>query len=138
MKIAQIAPPVIAFRSGSTPEVIDDGVTGFVDDSIDQAVEAVLQAKALNRPGVRATFERRFTGERMARGSSDLSRAPRREYERRLASQSRRWQRRRSSDCSLNATWPARGGEANESAQRKPLGHPRLRRRRLARFEASA
>jgi glycosyltransferase involved in cell wall biosynthesis len=67
MKIAQIAPPVIAFRSGSTPEVIDDGVTGFVVDSIDQAVEAVLQAKALNRPGVRATFERRFTGERMAR-----------------------------------------------------------------------
>jgi glycosyltransferase involved in cell wall biosynthesis len=67
MKIAQIAPPVIAFRSGSTPEVIDDGVTGFVVDSIDQAVEAVLQAKALNRPGVRATFERRFTAERMAR-----------------------------------------------------------------------
>jgi glycosyltransferase involved in cell wall biosynthesis len=59
--------PVVAFRSGSTPEVIDDGVTGFVVDSIDQAVEAVLQAKALNRAGVRATFERRFTAERMAR-----------------------------------------------------------------------
>ena len=59
--------PVIAFRSGSAPEVIDEGVTGFVVDSLDQAVEAVLQAKALNRPGVRATFERRFTAERMAR-----------------------------------------------------------------------
>jgi glycosyltransferase involved in cell wall biosynthesis len=59
--------PVIAFRSGSAPEVIDDGVTGFVVDSIDQAVEAVSQAKALNRAGVRTTFERRFTVERMAR-----------------------------------------------------------------------
>ena len=59
--------PVVAFRSGSTPEVIDDGVTGFVVDSVDQALEAVLQAKALDRAGVRATFERRFTAERMAR-----------------------------------------------------------------------
>jgi glycosyltransferase involved in cell wall biosynthesis len=59
--------PVIAFRSGSTPEVIDDGVTGFVVDSIDQAVGAVLQARALDRAGVRAAFERRFTAERMAR-----------------------------------------------------------------------
>ena len=47
--------PVVAFRSGSTPEVIDDGVTGFVVDSIDQALEAVLQAKALDRAGIRAT-----------------------------------------------------------------------------------
>ena len=59
--------PVVAFRSGSTPEVIDDGVTGFIVDSIDQALEAVLRAKALDRAGVRATFERRFTAERMAR-----------------------------------------------------------------------
>ena len=47
--------------------MIDDGVTGFVVDSIDQALEAVLRAKALDRAGVRATFERRFTAERMAR-----------------------------------------------------------------------
>jgi glycosyltransferase involved in cell wall biosynthesis len=59
--------PVVAFRSGSTPEVVDNGVTGFVVDSIDQAVEAVSQAKELDRASVRATFERRFTAERMAR-----------------------------------------------------------------------
>ena len=59
--------PVIAFRSGSTPEVIDEGVTGFVVNNIGEAVEAVSQAKALSRAGVRATFERRFTAERMAR-----------------------------------------------------------------------
>jgi glycosyltransferase involved in cell wall biosynthesis len=59
--------PVIAFRSGSTPEVIDEGVTGFVVDDIGEAVEAVSRAKALNRAAVRATFERRFTVERMAR-----------------------------------------------------------------------
>jgi glycosyltransferase involved in cell wall biosynthesis len=59
--------PVLALREGSVPEIVDDGVTGFVVDSIDQAVEAVLQARALDRAGVRATFERRFTAERMAR-----------------------------------------------------------------------
>jgi glycosyltransferase involved in cell wall biosynthesis len=59
--------PVIAFRSGSTPEVIDEGVTGFVVNNIGEAVEAVSRAKALNRAAVRATFERRFTVERMAR-----------------------------------------------------------------------
>jgi len=59
--------PIIAFRSGSTPEVIDDSVSGFVVDSVDQAVDAVLQAKTLSRAGIRANFERRFTAERMAR-----------------------------------------------------------------------
>jgi glycosyltransferase involved in cell wall biosynthesis len=56
--------PVIAFRSGSTPEVIDDGVTGFVVDTIDRAVEAVLQARALDRAGVRARRRRRSSPHR--------------------------------------------------------------------------
>jgi glycosyltransferase involved in cell wall biosynthesis len=59
--------PVIAFDRGSVPEVIDDGVTGFVVDTVEQAATAVLRAVALDRAGVRATFERRFTAERMAR-----------------------------------------------------------------------
>jgi glycosyltransferase involved in cell wall biosynthesis len=59
--------PVIAFDRGSVPEVIDDGVTGFVVDTVEQAAVAVLRAAALDRSGVRATFERRFTSERMAR-----------------------------------------------------------------------
>ena len=59
--------PVIAFRRGSVPEIIDDGVTGFIVESIDEAVAAVPRAKALNRPTIRQRFEHRFSVERMAR-----------------------------------------------------------------------
>jgi len=58
--------PVIAFRSGSVPEVIDDGVTGFVVDGEDQAVCAIEQARKLDRRNVRARFEQRFSSARMA------------------------------------------------------------------------
>jgi glycosyltransferase involved in cell wall biosynthesis len=59
--------PVIAFRSGSVPEVVDDGVTGFVVDSEDQAVQAIGRLGELDRRRVRARFERRFTAKRMAK-----------------------------------------------------------------------
>jgi glycosyltransferase involved in cell wall biosynthesis len=59
--------PVIAFRAGSVPEVIDDGVTGFVVRNVDEAAAAVRHLPELDRRKVRAVFERRFTAERMAR-----------------------------------------------------------------------
>ena len=58
--------PVIGFRCGSAPEVIDHGVTGFLVDSLREAVAAVERVPDLDRERVRATFERRFTVERMA------------------------------------------------------------------------
>lgn len=58
--------PVIAWRSGAIPEVVEDGVTGFIVDSIDDAVAAIERAGALDRARVRARFEERFTAERMA------------------------------------------------------------------------
>jgi glycosyltransferase involved in cell wall biosynthesis len=58
--------PVIAFRSGSVPEVIDEGVTGFVVDDEEQAVQAVKRLGELDRRGVRERFEERFTAGRMA------------------------------------------------------------------------
>jgi glycosyltransferase involved in cell wall biosynthesis len=58
--------PVIAFRCGSVPEVIDHGISGFIADSVDEAVELVSRLDELDRTAVRATFERRFTVERMA------------------------------------------------------------------------
>jgi glycosyltransferase involved in cell wall biosynthesis len=58
--------PVIAFPCGSVPEVIDDGVTGFVVDSVEEAAAAVPRAAAIDRARVRATFERRFSIERVA------------------------------------------------------------------------
>jgi glycosyltransferase involved in cell wall biosynthesis len=59
--------PVIAYRHGSVPEVIDEGVTGFVVDSEEQAVGAVRRLGEIDRHQVRACFERRFTAGRMAR-----------------------------------------------------------------------
>ena len=59
--------PVIAYRRGSVPEVIDDGVTGFVVDGVEDAVEAVRRVPALDRRACRRAFEHRFTASRMAR-----------------------------------------------------------------------
>jgi glycosyltransferase involved in cell wall biosynthesis len=59
--------PVIAFRRGSVPEVMADGVTGFVVDGVDGAVEAVGRVASLSRIACRREFERRFDAARMAR-----------------------------------------------------------------------
>jgi glycosyltransferase involved in cell wall biosynthesis len=58
--------PVIAFRSGSVPEIVDDGVTGFVVGSEPEAVQAVMRIGELDRRKIRARFEQRFTSKRMA------------------------------------------------------------------------
>jgi glycosyltransferase involved in cell wall biosynthesis len=58
--------PVIAFRSGSVPEVIDDGVTGFVVEDEKEAIAAIGRLGELDRRRVRERFEQRFTARRMA------------------------------------------------------------------------
>ena len=58
--------PVIAYRRGSVPEVIEDGVTGFIVESIDEAVTAVERIRDLSRATCRGVFEKRFTSRRMA------------------------------------------------------------------------
>lgn len=58
--------PVIAYRAGSVPEVIEDGVTGFIVRSEAEAAAAVERLPMLDRRRVRGAFERRFTVERMA------------------------------------------------------------------------
>ena len=64
--------PVIAFNCGSVPEVMDDGVTGFIVNDIDAAVAAVGKIHTLDRARVRATFDRRFTARRMAEDYVDV------------------------------------------------------------------
>jgi glycosyltransferase involved in cell wall biosynthesis len=64
--------PVIAFRRGAVPEIVDDGVTGFIVDSIDEAVAAVSWATALDRRAIRQRFEERFSAERMAHDYVEL------------------------------------------------------------------
>jgi glycosyltransferase involved in cell wall biosynthesis len=58
--------PVIAYRHGSVPEVMDDGVTGFVVGDIDEAVAAVGRVDELSRRRCRDVFEERFCVARMA------------------------------------------------------------------------
>lgn len=59
--------PVVAYGHGSVPEVIEEGVTGFVVRSLEEAVAATRKTGFLSRRGVREVFERRFTVSRMAR-----------------------------------------------------------------------
>src|SRR5258708_24555596 len=58
--------PVIAYNRGSVPEVMEDGVTGFIVSEIEQAVEAAGRVRDLNRARCREVFEKRFTASRMA------------------------------------------------------------------------
>ncbi|HVC90055.1 MAG TPA: glycosyltransferase family 4 protein [Acidobacteriaceae bacterium] len=57
--------PVIAYRRGSVPEVIDDGVSGYIVDNMEDAVEAVGRIPALSRLKIRKVFEDRFSARRM-------------------------------------------------------------------------
>jgi glycosyltransferase involved in cell wall biosynthesis len=59
--------PVVAYRRGSTPEIIDHGVTGFLVDDLDSAVRTVHRVGALDRKRIREAFNQRFTARRMAR-----------------------------------------------------------------------
>ena len=66
--------PVIAYRRGSVPEIIKENISGFVVNSIEEAVMATRRAASLARAKVRAEFERRFTVERMACDYIDIYR----------------------------------------------------------------
>jgi hypothetical protein len=57
----------LAYRAGSVPEIIDEGVTGMILDNIDQARIALVRVAALDRRKVRSRFEERFTARRMAK-----------------------------------------------------------------------
>lgn len=59
--------PVIAYRHGAVPEIIEQGVSGVMVDSEDQALLAIAQVEHFDRSAVRAAFERRFTADRMAK-----------------------------------------------------------------------
>jgi glycosyltransferase involved in cell wall biosynthesis len=58
--------PVVAFRNGSVPELVEHGLTGFIVDSVDAALEATAAIGTIDRHACRARFLQRFTAERMA------------------------------------------------------------------------
>ena len=57
--------PTVAFRRGSIPEVVDEGTTGFIVDSVEEAVAAIPRAAALDRARIRHRAEERFSRGRM-------------------------------------------------------------------------
>ncbi|MDZ5695884.1 glycosyltransferase family 4 protein [Chelativorans sp. M5D2P16] len=64
--------PTIAFRCGSVPEVLEEGVSGYIVGSVEEAVSAVGRVGAISRAGVRRAFEERFSASRMARDYLDV------------------------------------------------------------------
>jgi glycosyltransferase involved in cell wall biosynthesis len=64
--------PVVAYASGSVPEVVENGLTGFIVHDEDEAVAAVRRVAGLNRREVRRRFEVRFSAVAMARRYLDL------------------------------------------------------------------
>jgi len=58
--------PVIGWERGSVPEIIDEGASGIIVSSLEQAVEAVQRISSIDRRAVRDRFEQRFTASRMA------------------------------------------------------------------------
>jgi len=67
--------PVIAWRHGSVPEVVEDGRSGFIVDSMQEALGALDKAARLDRLGVRTRFEERFSAARMAQDYLSVYRA---------------------------------------------------------------
>jgi glycosyltransferase involved in cell wall biosynthesis len=98
--------PVIACRRGSVPEVIEEGVTGFVVDDVESAVQAVGRVGELSRRRCREVFEKRFDAERMARVYTAI-------YQR-LA--------RRGPRVLHSATWP--NGKAHTRHRAKEVADP--------------
>jgi glycosyltransferase involved in cell wall biosynthesis len=64
--------PVIAYASGSVPEVMEQGRTGFIVTGLTDAIDAVRRLPTLSRARCREVFEERFTAERMARDYVDV------------------------------------------------------------------
>ena len=66
--------PVVGWRNGSVAEVVEDGVTGIVVDSVEEAAGRFEEVLALDRDAIRRRFEERFSSERMARETLALYR----------------------------------------------------------------
>ncbi len=64
--------PVVAFRCGSVPEIIESGRSGFIVDTVEEAIAAVRCIATIDRRACRRAFEQRFTAHRMARQHEDL------------------------------------------------------------------
>jgi glycosyltransferase involved in cell wall biosynthesis len=107
--------PVIAYRRGSVPEVIEDGVTGFIVEGMDEAVRAVGRVAGLRREVCRRVFEDRFSAARMARDYLKIYRRVLEGSDGRA--QHRRAARSRTSSVEREVPWVQVAGEPRRRAQ---------------------
>jgi glycosyltransferase involved in cell wall biosynthesis len=134
--------PVIAFRNGSVPEVMEDGVTGFIVDSVDEAVQAVDRIPMLSRRTCRQVFERRFDAARMTQdylevyrrlvyNGSELMGLPLRRTDRTLPAQhDLKWDKPCHLPTPLFGATPAPGAGLRDSPGQGAAPVPSLSRRR--------
>jgi glycosyltransferase involved in cell wall biosynthesis len=109
--------PVIAYRRGSVPEILEDGVTGFIVDNASQAVAAVRRLPEISRQRCRQAFETRFSVGRMAGDYLALYArlAARDAADVRAEGGPRLWTKPPA--CKTSSTsWPLRPGQTNEPA----------------------
>jgi glycosyltransferase involved in cell wall biosynthesis len=66
--------PVVAYRHGSVPEIVEHGVTGFIVTNQEQALRAAREIESIDRAACRASFEQRFSATRMATDYLELYR----------------------------------------------------------------
>lgn len=59
------ATPVLAYRQGSIPEIIEPGVTGFISETLEEMISSVTKLETIDRRDCRESFDRRFTAKRM-------------------------------------------------------------------------
>lgn len=65
MEALAVGTPVIAYRSGALPDIIEDGVTGFLVDNVEQMADAIKRVDQIRPEDCRAAAEKRFSRERM-------------------------------------------------------------------------
>ena len=72
MEALSVGTPVIAYRSGALTEIVEDGVTGFFVDNVEEMADAIQRIEQIRPEDCRAAAERRFSRDRMVRDYFDL------------------------------------------------------------------
>lgn len=72
MEALSVGTPVIAYRSGALAEIVEDGVTGYLVDSVEEMADAIRRVDQIRSEDCRAAAERRFSRDRMVRDYFDL------------------------------------------------------------------
>ena len=108
--------PVIAFNRGSVPEIVENGLTGFIVERKEEAVAATDQLSRLSRGAIRRRFEERFTARRMAREYLNVYRSltEKRPY--------RQWPQRRTDDAGGDGEYRERADQSLAQANLKRDG----------------